>query len=423
MAETTWKQAVYDIADAYREAEGTEDKISIANLKEKVREGSSKVTLDGEKVKELAMTSYKGANPLTIGADGATFDPNVLLQAGLQIINGVNGEDLTDPIALLSAAVAENLRLAKSKYSESKNTGQYVWKKYSQIMEIYTNPIFSFVTPRADAVWGITSASFDVHKVDESFFDGFTFDQTYNSQTTVQQLVYRDGALYGTGGIFGSNYPRIEYDPETASFTSAHSLSASVRTLSNGRFVGQKEYAKKEFVGYVTADDENSYPDGGEQDDYWYELLKTGVPYAGDNPLTIGESGVTIPANTLIEAALQIVNGVEAGVSGIDYGTITYSSSYSGTIKINHNLKVEPTKVLLMRVGGSGGTPSSGFGAFAATESQIYFRESYGGGYDILNAWPESPTLTTTSITINQSSALSGSPTWMQGTYVWAAIA
>ena len=191
-----------------------------------------------------------------------------------------------------------------------------------------------------------------------------------------------------------------------------------------GQYVWKKLTAQNgTFVDYVTADSANAYPNGGMQDGYWYELVKEGIPYTGANPLTIGESGATIPANTLLETALQIVNGVEPGVSGIDYGTITYSSNYTGTIKINHNLKVKPTKVLLMRVGGSGGAPSSGFGGFAATESQIYFRESYGGTYDMINAYAESPTLTATSVTINQSSSLSGNPTWMKGTYIWAVIA
>ena len=29
-----------------------------------------------------------------------------------------------------------------------------------------------------------------------------------------------------------------------------------------------------EFVGYAVSDDPSAYPDGGEQDGYWYEKLK-----------------------------------------------------------------------------------------------------------------------------------------------------
>lgn len=53
--------------------------------------GGSRVTLDGERVKELAMTSYNGDNPYTMGQEGMTLAANTLLKDGLQIINGVSG--------------------------------------------------------------------------------------------------------------------------------------------------------------------------------------------------------------------------------------------------------------------------------------------------------------------------------------------
>ena len=129
MAETTWKQAVYDIADAYREAEGTTEKISIAELKEKVRDGGGKVYLDGERIKQLEMTSYKGESPLTIGQEGTTIEPNTLLPDGLQIINGVNGEDLTETEARQDTAVQDLMRKVMRKVSDHNGEGEFVWKK------------------------------------------------------------------------------------------------------------------------------------------------------------------------------------------------------------------------------------------------------------------------------------------------------
>ena len=82
-----------------------------------------------------------------------------------------------------------------------------------------------------------------------------------------------------------------------------------------GRYVWKKLTAQNgTFVDYVTADSADAYPNGGTQDGFWYELVKEGIPYTGANPLTIGEAGATIPANTLLETALQIVNGVKPGV-------------------------------------------------------------------------------------------------------------
>jgi hypothetical protein len=124
-----------------------------------------------------------------------------------------------------------------------------------------------------------------------------------------------------------------------------------------GQFVWKQLAAEGgEFVAYVTADDENSYPNGGMQDGYWYELVKEGIPYTGVNPLTIGEAGATIPANTLLEEALQILNGVEAGVDlsisgyskmAVDY--ITFSSRLSAIMNgVTHSLGVTPKMGLLM---------------------------------------------------------------------------
>ena len=69
MAETTWKQVVYDIADAYREADGSTAKIPVGQLADKVREGAG--------------APYNGNNPLTIGADGYTFPAKTLIKEEL----------------------------------------------------------------------------------------------------------------------------------------------------------------------------------------------------------------------------------------------------------------------------------------------------------------------------------------------------
>jgi hypothetical protein len=116
------------------------------------------------------------------------------------------------------------------------------------------------------------------------------------------------------------------------------------------------------FVGYVTADDENSYPNSGELDGYWYEKVEGGTPYTGANPLTIGEAGATIPANTLLETALQIVNGVQAGMP-IPYGFSKFAvdkfthanktNIYVSGSLIKHSLGVVPKAIIII------GTPAS----------------------------------------------------------------
>lgn len=229
-----------------------------------------------------------------------------------QVINlpAAGGEDLQPTAEAQVVAVENLLKMVNRKVSESKNEGLYVWKKSARILKTYENPTFSFVTPRENAVWGITSTAFDPHKVDESFFDGFTFDQTNGSQTTTQQFVYMNGELFGTGGIFGSNYPRISYDPETAKFSSTHSLDASVRTLLNGKFVGQKIYLQNEFINYVLSDVKDAYPSNGEYEGYWYE-------------------------------------SIEAVPIGFDFGIVTPTADTS-TISVKHTLGKKPSYVSLL---------------------------------------------------------------------------
>ena len=115
MATTTWKQVVLDTADAYREANGTTDKIPVGELADKVRAGVG--------------TPYTGDNPLTLGQDGYTFPAKTLLKEGLQIINGVSGEDLTETAANQTSAVNALLTMVKRKVVQDKGEGEFVWKK------------------------------------------------------------------------------------------------------------------------------------------------------------------------------------------------------------------------------------------------------------------------------------------------------
>ena len=78
----------------------------------------------------------------------------------------------------------------------------------------------------------------------------------------------------------------------------------------HGMYVWKKLTAEGgDFVDYVVADTEDAYPDGGEQDGYWYEL-------------------------------------VEEGITGIDYGEVTVSSATQVTIA--HNLKRVPIRAYIM---------------------------------------------------------------------------
>lgn len=174
MAQTTWKQVVLDTADAIREANGTFDKIPVGQIAEKVRTGAG--------------IPYTGDNPLTLGANGYNFPAKTLLKDGLQIINGVNGEDLTDTAEAQTTAVEELMKMVNRKVADHKGEGEFVWKKY--------------------------------------VFNGYKCE---NPSFT----------LSGSNGIF---------------------------------YTGE---CKGDFINCVVADTEDAYPNGGELDGYWYELVNT----------------------------------------------------------------------------------------------------------------------------------------------------
>lgn len=82
-----------------------------------------------------------------------------------------------------------------------------------------------------------------------------------------------------------------------------------------------------DFVAFVTADDEGSYPNKGTQDGYYYVKF---------DPLTaIAENireGVSI---------FDIIGTMSEGVSGIDFGEVTPSSA-TQSLTINHSLSAVP---------------------------------------------------------------------------------
>ena len=94
----------------------------------------------------------------------------------------------------------------------------------------------------------------------------------------------------------------------------------------NANLLNIKENAKKEgayvwkkltaqggdFIDFVVSDSETAYPDGGEQGGYWYEK-------------------------------------VVEGISGIDFGTVTPTSSSLKEITINHALGIKPSYAVILK--------------------------------------------------------------------------
>ena len=96
---------------------------------------------------------------------------------------------------------------------------------------------------------------------------------------------------------------------------------------------------KGTFEGYVVADDETSYPDGGELDGYWYEIYKQ-LP-TQSKTVTPVPAGMTVTPDVGYLLEKVVLNGFEEGVSGIDYGIVTFTSE-TVSKSFNHNLGKTP---------------------------------------------------------------------------------
>lgn len=109
-----------------------------------------------------------------------------------------------------------------------------------------------------------------------------------------------------------------------------------------GEYVWKKLTAEGgDFIDFVVSSDANAYPDGGEQDGYYYELISQPVDLAKELDL--------IPAN--IRSGIDIfgvLGTMSEGLSGIDYGMVTFANDSTNSLIINHTLGVIPSMAFLI---------------------------------------------------------------------------
>lgn len=88
--------------------------------------------------------------------------------------------------------------------------------------------------------------------------------------------------------------------------------------VKNGRYVWGKYDAKGgTLLSYTVSDLETAYPDGGEKDGFWWEMVKEGLPIT------------------------------QMGFTKFTYGSFTLSSSNEGSYTIEHNLGAKLKKLIV----------------------------------------------------------------------------
>lgn len=204
--------------------------------------------------------------------------------------------------------------------------GQYVWKKCEAEGYYSYNLVQAGGNNKSMQV--VDAVGFDTHSVDITFFTGSTGGIIESEGSSYDCWIATDGVFQSApvGSSTVSSCP-ITYDPTTAQITFAD-WTVNTWTVTKGMAIGEKT-----LVGYVTADDEGSYPDGGVQDGYWYELFDPTTLIA-DNI----RKGVDI---------WGVIGTMSEGVSGIDFGTVNVTAERAN-ITVSHNLGKVPTYVAIM---------------------------------------------------------------------------
>lgn len=101
-----------------------------------------------------------------------------------------------------------------------------------------------------------------------------------------------------------------------------------------GAYVWKKLTAEGgDFVDFVVNDTETAYPDSGIQDGDWYEKF---------NPVTLIANNIRKDVDIW-----GIVGTLVEGKAGIDFGTVTLSSSQS-RVTVTHNLGKKPSFFLIL---------------------------------------------------------------------------
>lgn len=268
----------------------------------------------------------------------------------------------------------DKIDLATELLSElSDREGKYVWKKYS-------GATFK-VSVSTDNGFTITSAiGFDKTQVDANFFEGFsgvTFT-AYGHEYEVSFIAGTKIKIYDKTANSTSQH-NVTYNASTGQISLSDLNGMTAWSLTNSSF--SKDF---EFVDYVVSDDTEAYPDGGEQDGYWYELYNgggvSGVDY-GDIVLSSVTKTLTIPHS--LDAIPRYFMLIPAGVinTEISYGTCLIASNNAPFITGVNGATIHGIRVSTYQAtSASGGVLTTQPNTFSASEVVLNDNTGYRNG-------------------------------------------
>lgn len=273
-----------------------------------------KVKIDGVKVaNKMELTSYKGANPLTIGQAGVAFPANTLFLEDFDILNGVNGEDLTDTAADQKTAVEDLLKMVNRKIAMNNGEGQYVWKK--SIGGITYTAYCTKANGASGGAFTLNSSDVDLTQLNDlTVLAPIEISRTTGGYTPAIKSVDGINFEYWLNGAY-QNALTASWNKSTKTLT----LTGTVMSGSNWTPFFYDTHSEKEFIDYAVSSDAEAYPNKAvHTDGYWYELIEDGLDL------------------------LSVTGCTKMAVD-----KITYSSRTAGGGKVSHSLGEVPKVALL----------------------------------------------------------------------------
>ena len=245
--------------------------------------------------------------------------------------------------------------------AEDASSGLYVWKKFESYPDLLiTNPSFIPLTEKGNPTLVLSSANFDLSYITKknykTFLDGFICND-------VNKFYSNENELYFMAG--GYNQYSTDYDEKTRTVTFSGNFDYSFKRdlfTKQGTFTLIKE--DRPFLNYVVSDEPNAYPDGGEQDGFWYEK----VPDLGFQKIAVDKIVSTIagvgakefPHSLQIKPNFYIIYTHE----NLDLGYINGASASIGEVDFHISLKR------------SGGNSQTSYCANPCTDTKVTFNSS-----------------------------------------------
>ena len=183
--------------------------------------------------------------------------------------------------------MAEGIRIGGG----GKKSGAYVWKKCQQHPDI---SISMNLPSTAAVVLTVACDTVDLSQVDLSFFNGYKGYLTVHGYECEFEFTTTGKANFKWDGVWHER--NLTYDPATQTLT----------VDDNWAGVFTKTFTKEPtIIDYVVSDSPTAYPDGGEQDGYWYEKVVDGIDPALFGCTKYAVDTFTFTNETLCSTALN----------------------------------------------------------------------------------------------------------------------